>query len=130
MTSEERERLNSLAVDIQGEMDYERFAAQAREICDLIERKARRFGHTYGRNCRPNRASRTLPAVVQRIVQSMHPDQSEKVEVLITEAEELFREIRIANRLTGPDGESVSLKQGIRVEVTLEAEMQDTTHQF
>lgn len=110
MTSEERERLNSLAVGIQEEKDHQRFAAQVREICDLRERKARRLGHTYRRDLRSNRALRTLPAVVQRIVQSMHPDQSEKVEVLITEADELFREIRITNRLTGPEGESVSLK--------------------
>lgn len=60
----------------------------------------------------------------------MHPDQSEKVEVLITEADELFREIRIANKLTGPEGEPVSLKQGVRVEVTFEAEVQDTTRKF
>ncbi len=46
MTSEERERMNSLSVGIQEETDYHKFAAMLNEMSELIARKEqRRFEH-------------------------------------------------------------------------------------
>jgi hypothetical protein len=43
-----------------------------------------------------------------------------------SEAEELFREIRIENRFTDADGQPVALKDGARLNVTFEADAKDT----
>jgi len=51
--------------------------------------------------------------------------QPEKVEISITGAEDLFREIRIENKFTGVDGAPVALTSGAHVDVTFEAETQD-----
>ena len=130
MTSEERQRMNSLVIGVQEESEYDRFFAQAREIYDLIERKARRFGHASAGNRPSNRPSRTVPAVVKQILKPVCPDQSEKVEIAITEADALFREVRIVNTLKDVDGKLVGLKQGARVDVTFEAEIDDTVAKF
>jgi len=45
-----------------------------------------------------------------------------KVEILIPAADDLFREIRIENQLTGVDGKPVALAAGARVTLTVEAE--------
>jgi len=46
MTSEERERMNSLCVGIREETDYNKFAALLHEMSELIARKEqRRFEH-------------------------------------------------------------------------------------
>jgi hypothetical protein len=42
-------------------------------------------------------------------------------------AEELYREIRIDNTLKDEKGEEVALKEGVRVDVTVEADKKDTT---
>jgi predicted DNA-binding antitoxin AbrB/MazE fold protein len=47
------------------------------------------------------------------------PDESEKAEILIPSAEDLYREIRIENTLTDAKGETVKLKPGAEVEVTV-----------
>lgn len=40
------------------------------------------------------------------------------------QADELFREIRVDNTLTGIDGEPVALREGAHIDVTFEAETQ------
>jgi hypothetical protein len=52
-------------------------------------------------------------------------DQPEKVEISITGADDLFREIRIENKFTGADGGPVALTNGTHVDVTFEAETKD-----
>lgn len=127
MTPEERERMNELCKEIQEEKDYDRFAAQLRELSDLIARKEeRRF------NTRPkivlqrNRPWMTVPAVVSKIVKTGIAREPEKAEISITPADYLFREIRIANSLTSPEGDKVALKHGARLDVTFEANAADT----
>lgn len=122
--------MNSLVIGIQQESDFDRFAAQAREIYDLIERKARRFGRPGAGKQPSNRPSRTVPAVVKQILKPVYRDQAEKVEISITEADDLFREVRIVNMLKGADGKPVGLKQGARVDITFEAEINDTVAKF
>jgi hypothetical protein len=60
--------------------------------------------------------------VVQKIIKQPH--QPEKAEIAIQDADHLYREIRIENKLHG--SEPAKLKQGAPVEVTIEAEEKDT----
>ena len=62
--------------------------------------------------------------VVQKIIKS--PIQPEQAQIEIHDAEHLYREIRVQNKVEGEDGESAKLKQGAPVEVTIEADEKDT----
>lgn len=62
--------------------------------------------------------------VVQKIIKS--PIQPEQAQIEIHDAEHLYREIRVENKVEGEDGESAKLKQGAPVEVTIEADEKDT----
>lgn len=62
-----------------------------------------------------------LHGVVDKIVPSNHPSQPEKAQIVIQEAEDLYKEIRIDNALHNGGGEKVKLKRGTEVDVTIEA---------
>ncbi|MGB7437219.1 MAG: hypothetical protein WBR26_06185 [Candidatus Acidiferrum sp.] len=64
------------------------------------------------------------PGVVRKIIK--HPYEPEKAEISIVGADDLYREIRIENRLENEEGEQVKLKQGAQVEVIVEADKKDT----
>jgi len=64
------------------------------------------------------------PGVVRKIIK--HPHEPEKAEISIAGADDLYREIRIENKLENEEGEKVKLKQGAHVEVTVEADDKDT----
>ena len=122
MTPEECERMNCLCTGIQEEKDYNAFAALLRELSELIARKEqRRFKQHPKLVWQRNRPWKTVPAVVNKLVKPV-ADQPEKIEISITGAEELFREIRIENKFTGVDGVPVALTDGAHVDVTFEAE--------
>ena len=70
--------------------------------------------------------STTLPGTVEKIIKSPDPQVPEKAQIGIEGAEHLYREIRIDNVLKDQDGEKVALKQGAEVEVTIEADKEDT----
>jgi hypothetical protein len=72
-------------------------------------------------------ASVTLPGTVDKIIPSMAQGEPEKVQISITTADHLYREIRIENSLTDENGHEVRLKKGADVEVTVEADQQATT---
>jgi uncharacterized protein YfaS (alpha-2-macroglobulin family) len=74
------------------------------------------------------KASTTLPGTVEQIIRSPLPSEPDKAEIAVEGADDLYKEIRIENTLTDEDGNEVSLKKGARVEVTIEAEPQDTLH--
>ena len=69
--------------------------------------------------------STTLPAIVEKIIH--HPGEPEKAQIAVEGADHLYREIRIENTLIDEDGEKVSLKPGAEVEVTVEADPEQTT---
>ena len=71
--------------------------------------------------------STTLPGTVEKIIDSRHPDEPQKAQITVEGADHLYREIRIDNTLTTEGGEEVSLKPGAQVEVTVEADREDTT---
>jgi hypothetical protein len=127
MTSEERERMNSLCVGIQEETDYNKFAALLHEMSALIARKEqRRFEHHPKLVWQRNTPWKIVPAVVTKIVKPAFDSQPAKVEISISQADELFREIRIENNFTDVDGGPVALTNGARLDVTFEAETKKT----
>ncbi len=127
MTSEERERMNSLCVSIQEETDYNKFAALLHEMSALIARKEqRRFEHHPKLVWQRNTPWKTVRAVVTKIVKPAFDSQPAKVEISVSQADELFREIRIENNFTDVDGGPVALTNGARLDVTFEAETKKT----
>ncbi|HEX4424389.1 MAG TPA: hypothetical protein VH079_03250 [Terriglobales bacterium] len=73
------------------------------------------------------KASITLPAIVEKIIKPAHPTLPEKAQIAIDGADDLYREIRIENTLTDGNGDEVRLKIGAHVEVTVAAEAKATT---
>ncbi|MCU1269629.1 MAG: hypothetical protein JWN74_923 [Acidobacteriaceae bacterium] len=71
--------------------------------------------------------SATLPAIVEKIIKPPYPGAHEKAQIAVEGADELYREIRIENTLTDENGQKVGLKLGAEVQVTVEAEPEDTT---
>jgi hypothetical protein len=69
----------------------------------------------------------TLPGTVQKIIYSPDPSIPEKAEIAIEGADDLYKEIRVENKLTDEKGNEVQLKQGAEVDVTVEADPKDTT---
>src|ERR1700733_2541489 len=113
MTPEERERMNSLCLGIQEEKDYNKFASMLHEMSELIARKEQRRFQQHPRvTWQKNKPWKTVPAVVNKLVKSGFADEPERVEISITGAENLFREIRIENKFTGIDGGPVALTNG------------------
>jgi hypothetical protein len=68
----------------------------------------------------------TKPGVVQKIIKSPYPQEPEKAEIAVEGADHLYREIRIENKLVDASGNKVKLKEGAHVEVTVEADAQQT----
>jgi hypothetical protein len=68
-----------------------------------------------------------LHGKVGRIIKPMLPNQSEKAQIEIDEADDLYREIRVVNEVTDENGENAGLKPGAEVDVIVEAEPDATT---
>ena len=64
---------------------------------------------------------------VKKLIKSPDPSVPEKAEVEIHEADELYKEIRIDNKLEDEHGNKVKLKEGAEVDVVIEAEPKATT---
>lgn len=74
-----------------------------------------------------DKPSTTLPATVEKIIKSPSPNVPEKAQITVEGADHLYRELRIENTLVNEDGDTVHLKEGAEVEVTIEAEPEATT---
>ena len=70
--------------------------------------------------------STTRPGVVEKIIKPVVPEGPEKAQIAVEGADHLYREIRIENTLTDEKGKEVRLKEGAPVEVTVEANPEDT----
>jgi hypothetical protein len=71
--------------------------------------------------------SKTIqPGTVEKIIKSPFPQVPEKAEIAIEGADHLYREIRIENTLEDENGNKVKLKVGAQVDVTVEADPEDT----
>jgi len=64
-----------------------------------------------------------MAATVRKVIQS--PGQSEKAEIDIHDAEDLYKEIRVENTLTDEQGKKATLKEGDSVEVIIEKDSED-----
>jgi hypothetical protein len=73
-----------------------------------------------------DKPSTTLPATVEKIVKSPSPNVPDKAQITVEGADHLYRELRIENTLVNKNGETVHLKEGAEVEVTIEAEPEAT----
>jgi hypothetical protein len=69
----------------------------------------------------------TLPGVVEKIIKPVERGESEKAQIAIEGADDLYREIRIENSLSNEKGEIVHLKKGAEVDVKVEADPEATT---
>ncbi len=74
-----------------------------------------------------DKPSVTLPGTVEKIIEPIHPSMPQKAEIAVHGADELYQEIRIENTLTDEHGDEVQLKEGAKVEVTVEAKAMETT---
>jgi hypothetical protein len=72
------------------------------------------------------RKRKKLRGAVAKVVKPLLPNQPEKAEIEIDEADDLYREIRVDNELVDEDGEKAALKPGAKVDVILEADSDAT----
>ena len=63
---------------------------------------------------------------VRKVIKPRIPDEPEKAEIEIHGADDLYKEIRIENKLEGSKGKKVKLKPNAPVDVTVEADEKDT----
>jgi hypothetical protein len=61
--------------------------------------------HSDGKTEKP---STTLPGTVQKIIKIPNPKAPEQAEIVVQNAEELYREIRVENTLVNEKGEEVA----------------------
>jgi hypothetical protein len=69
---------------------------------------------------------RKMHGTVQKIIKPLTANQPEQAQIEINEAEELYREIRVDNEVTGEDGQKAKLKLGADVNVIVEADSSAT----
>jgi len=68
-----------------------------------------------------------MRGTVQKVIKPIVPGETEKAQINLEEADDLYREIRVENALTDEDGEKVRLKPGAEVDVVIEADSNATT---
>jgi hypothetical protein len=68
-----------------------------------------------------------LRGTVEKVLKSIVPNEPEKAQISVEEADDLYREIRIENALTDEDGNKVRLKPRAEVDVMVEADTDATT---
>jgi hypothetical protein len=73
------------------------------------------------------KATVTLPGTVEKIIPPVSPSDTEKAQIAVEGAEDLYREIRVENTLLDKKGKVVRLKEDAQVEVTIEADSTQTT---
>ena len=73
-----------------------------------------------------SRSREKLHGTVQKVIKSAYPSDTEKAEIDIEEADQLYREIRVPNALTDEKGRKRALKEGAPVDVILEADSDAT----
>jgi hypothetical protein len=68
------------------------------------------------------KATTTFPAKVEKvIIPHPHSGEPEKAQISVLGADDLYREIRVPNRLIDENGNQFRLKQGEKIEVTIHA---------
>ena len=78
-------------------------------------------------NAPTNTAKQVLHGHVQKVVRSIYPTEPQRIQVLIDEAVELYRELRINNDFRDGGGEPVTLREGDKVTLTIESDAPDAS---
>jgi hypothetical protein len=63
-----------------------------------------------------------LQGIVEKVIKPAFPGESEKAQIVVHEADDLYKEIRVENALTDDHGHKERLRPGEEVAVTLEAD--------
>ena len=74
----------------------------------------------------PRKSKTTKAGTVRKVIKPVDPSEPEKAEIEVHGADDLYKEIRIENKLEDSHGEKVRLKPNAEVEVTIEADKKDT----
>jgi hypothetical protein len=74
----------------------------------------------------PKKPKVLKPGTVRKVIKPIVPSEPEKAEIEIHDADDLYKEIRIENKLVGSKGKKVKLKPNTPVDVTVEADEKDT----
>lgn len=69
-----------------------------------------------------------LHGTVEKVIKSRVPNEPEKAEIRIEEADDLYREIRIENVLENDKGEASGLPLGKKVDVIVETDTDPKQH--
>jgi len=69
---------------------------------------------------------RKMRGSIQKVIRSAVPNEPEKAEISVEEADELYREIRVENVVTDEKGQKARLKPGAEVDVVIEADSNAT----
>jgi hypothetical protein len=94
---------------------------------NLINLTPPAFGPSYPEECLMTKKPKSVkPGTVQKIIKSPFPQEPEKAQIAVEGADDLYREIRIENTLVDDQGHKVKLKEGAHVEVTVEADKEET----
>ncbi len=67
-----------------------------------------------------------MRGTVEKIIKPVSPMDTEKAQISIPEADDLYREVRIENVVTDETGEKVGFKPGADVDVIIEADSSAT----
>jgi hypothetical protein len=73
-----------------------------------------------------DKPSVTLTGTVEKVIPAPHPAIPEKAQIAVEDADHMYRELRIENSLEDENGNHVRLRQGAEVDVTIEADTEDT----
>ncbi len=68
----------------------------------------------------------TFAGTVEKIIPTFDPKEPEKAQISVEGAEDLYKEIRIKNALKDENEQVVKLKPGAKVELTVQAEQENT----
>jgi len=69
---------------------------------------------------------RKMRGRVKKVIQAHNPAEAEKAEIIIEEADALYREIRVENVVTDENGNEAKLQPGGAVDVVVEADSDAT----
>jgi len=72
-----------------------------------------------------SKVRKKMPGTVRKVIKPVGPEP-EKAEITVHEGEDLYKEIRIENKLTDEKGEMAKLKEGGNVDVVVEADSDAT----
>jgi hypothetical protein len=74
----------------------------------------------------PKKPKVKKPGTVRKVIKPIFPSEPEKAEIEVHGADDLYKEIRIANELVDSEGKKVKLKPNAPVDVIVEADVKDT----